>query len=187
MPTPRALLLGWLVVLLAERALELRRSARNAREELGAGGVEAGRGHYPALVLFHAAFLAACAVEPIVAPRPWPAGAAVAALAVAILAQALRWWTILTLGVRWTTRIVVVPGAPPVTTGPYRLLRHPNYVAVAAELLAVPLIGGAVCTAVAATMVDAILLAIRIPAEERALGADWRRAFARRRRPGGER
>jgi methyltransferase len=180
MPAPRTLLLGYLALLLVERSAELVVSRRNARRALAAGGVEAGRAHYPALVLFHAAFLAACAAEPLLAPRAWPRAASIAALAAALLAQGLRWWAVSTLGPRWSTRIVVLPGASPVIGGPYRLLRHPNYLAVAIELAAVPLIGGALFTAAAATIGNALLLAVRIPAEERALGDAWARAFARR-------
>ena len=98
-PRPGALLHGYLVVLLAERAVELLVSTRNTRRALAAGGVEAGRGHYPAMVLFHAAFLAACAVEPLLWPRRLAArrlagrarpGAAAPGL--------LRWWAVATLG-----------------------------------------------------------------------------------------
>jgi methyltransferase len=173
MPGPVALLHGYLVVLVAERVVELVVSTRNTRRALAAGGVEAGRGHYPAMVLFHAAFLAACAAEPLLWPREWPRAVSLAALALALLAMALRWWAVATLGSRWSTRIVVLPGVPPVTAGPYRVLRHPNYLAVVVELLAVPLIGGAVITALGATLGNLLLLAVRIPAEERALGAHW--------------
>lgn len=179
MPPPAALLHGYLLLLAAERLVELRVSARNARRLLATGGVEAGRGHYPVMVLFHAAFLAACALEPLLLPRPWPAAASLAALAAALLAQGLRWWAVAALGGRWTTRVVVLPGAPPATGGPYRFLAHPNYLAVALELAAVPLVGGAVLTAAAATLGNAALMAVRIPAEERALGAAWARAFGR--------
>jgi methyltransferase len=180
MPDPSALLHGYLVLLVAERALELVVSRRNARRALAAGGVEAGRGHYPVMVLFHSAFLLACVAEPILWPRHWPMAIAVAALAAALLAQGLRWWAIATLRGRWSTRIIVLPGAPPVVGGPYRILAHPNYLAVAVELLAVPLIGGALVTAVVATLGNAALLAIRIPAEEQALGGGWAQAFGRR-------
>jgi methyltransferase len=171
MIAPGSLLLGYLVLLLAERVAELAVSTRNTRRALAAGGIEAGRGHYPGMVLFHALFLAACAVEPLLWQRTWPPAASLLALAAALLAMALRWWAVVTLGDRWSTRIVVLPGVPLVTGGPYRLLRHPNYVAVVVELLAVPLIGGAVLTATAATLGNLLLLAVRIPAEERALRA----------------
>ncbi|MBK9518650.1 MAG: hypothetical protein IPO09_15115 [Anaeromyxobacter sp.] len=190
LPWPTALLLGALALLAVERGVELVISNRNARRALAAGGVEAGRGHYPAMVLFHAAFLVACAAEPLLWPRAWPMGASLAALAAALLAQGLRWWAVTTLGGRWTTRVVVLPDAPPVTGGPYRFVRHPNYLAVVLELAAVPLVGGALLTAALFTLGNAALLSVRIPAEERALGAAWARAFAGRARllprpPGG--
>jgi len=188
-PLPIQLLHGYLVLLLGERLVELVISTRNARRALAAGGIEAGRGHYPAMVAFHAAFLAACGVEPLLWPRSWPSTVSLAALAIALLAMALRWWSVATLGDRWSTRIVVLPGVAPVVDGPYRFLRHPNYLAVVVELLAVPLLGGAVVTAVLATVGNALLLAVRIPAEERALGAGWAEALASRPRlvPGGRR
>ena len=183
MPGPTALLQGYLVLLGLERGVELFLSNRNARRLMAAGGVEAGRDHYPAMVAFHVIFLVACAAEPIVWPRPWPRAASLAALGLALLAMALRWWAVSALGGRWSTRIVVLPGAPPVIGGPYRFLRHPNYLAVAIELLAVPLVGGAVATAAAATFGNFFLMLLRIPAEEEALGSAWKRAFVDRRRP----
>jgi methyltransferase len=187
MVTPATLLHALLLLLLAERGLELLISERHARRALAAGGVEAGRGHYPAMVAFHALFLAACALEPLAWPRPWPMPVALGALAVALLAQGLRWWAVATLGERWTTRVVVRPGLPPVTRGPYRWLRHPNYLAVVLEIAAVPLVGGAVVTAALGTLGNALLLSVRIPAEERAMGRAWAAAFEGRRRllPGG--
>jgi methyltransferase len=183
MPSPVHLLHGYLVLLVAERLVELALSTRNTRRTLAAGGIETGRGHYRVMVVFHAAFLAACAVEPLLWPRAWPPAASLAALVLALLAMALRWWAVATLGDRWSTRIVVLPGAPPVGGGPYRYLRHPNYLAVVVELLAVPLLGGAVVTAALATLGNALLLAVRIPAEERALGAGWAEAPGRHPRP----
>jgi methyltransferase len=174
------LLHGYLALLLLERSVELVVSSRNARRAVAAGAVETGRGHYPVMVIFHASFLVAAAVEPIVLPRAWPLAAAIPALLLALAAQALRWWAVATLGARWSTRIVVPPGSTPVTGGPYRFLRHPNYVAVALELAAVPLIGGALLTCAVASLGNALLLTARIPAEERALGPTWRRAFERR-------
>jgi methyltransferase len=92
------------------------------------------------------------------------------------------WWAIATLGTRWCTRIIVLPGAPPVTGGPYRWLRHPNYLAVVVELAALPLAFGSWRTALAFSSANAALLAVRIRAEERALGAAWGEAFRGRRR-----
>jgi methyltransferase len=172
--------IGWsfLGALAVERGVELVVSRRNAGRARARGGVEVGRGHYPAMVAFHAGFLLACAAERLLWPVRWPLPAALAALGAALLAQALRWWSVAALRGRWTTRVVVVPGEAPVTGGPYRFVRHPNYLAVVVELLAAPLVLGAWRTALAFTLGNAILLAVRIPAEERALGPAWRDAFA---------
>lgn len=161
----------------AMRGVELLVSARNARRLRARGAVEHGRGHYPAMVALHAGLLAACALEPWRLPERWPLAVAVPAAAAVVAAQGLRWWVIGTLGERWTTRVLVLPGAPPVRGGPYRWLRHPNYLAVAIEVLALPLACGAWRTAIAAAAAHAALLAVRIRAEERALGAPWREAF----------
>jgi len=188
MVTPLAAYLAFLGLFAAERGAELWLSARNARRLLARGGVEAGRGHYGPMVAFHALFLAACAAEAVSHPAPPPA-AALAAAALACAAQALRWWAIATLGERWSTRVVVLPGAPPVTGGPYRLVRHPNYLAVAVEIACLPLAYGAWRTALLFSAGNALLLAVRIAAEERALGAPWAAAFRGRPRliPGGGR
>lgn len=175
--TPAPIGLGLLALVALERGVELAVSRRNARRALAAGGVEAGRGHHRAMVAFHALFLVACAAEPVLLPRPWPRAATLAGAAAVLAAQALRWWAVATLGTRWSTRIVVLPGAAPVTGGPYRFLRHPNYLAVVIELAALPLALGAVHTALVATLGNAALLAVRIPAEERALGPAWAAAF----------
>jgi methyltransferase len=160
-----------LAAVVVMRGVELAVSARNVRRLRARGAVEHGRGHYPAMVAFHAALLLACAVEPRLLPAAWPAAATLAAAAVVLLAQALRWWVIATLGERWTTRVLVLPGVPLVRTGPYRWLRHPNYLAVTAEVLALPLACGAWRTAVAATLANAAVLAVRLRVEERALEA----------------
>jgi methyltransferase len=83
--------------------------------------------------------------------------------------MALRYWAIATLGPRWNTRVLVVPGMPAVTSGPYRYLKHPNYLAVIVEILALPLVHGAWITALVASALNAVLLGIRIPCEEGAL------------------
>jgi methyltransferase len=159
-----------------ERLGELAVSSRNARRLRARGAVESGRGHYPAMVVFHAAFLGACAAEALRFPAP-PPPVALVPLGGALLAQALRWWAVATLGERWTTRILVLPGAPPVKAGPYRFARHPNYLAVALEMVCVPLAFGSWRTALLFSAGDAVLLAIRIRAEERALGDAWAQAF----------
>lgn len=180
--------LAFLALLALERGVELVVSARHARQLLARGGIEAGRRHYPPMVVFHASFLLACAVEAFAYPRP-PPGVAFLALAGALAAQGLRWWAIATLGERWSARVIVLPGASPVTGGPYRHLRHPNYLAVILEMALVPLAFGSWRSALAFSAGNAALLAVRIRAEERALGDRWSRAFRGRRRlvPGGPR
>lgn len=180
MVSARAAYLALVALFALERGAELRLSRRHARALRARGAEEAGRGHYPAMVLFHALWLAACAGGGLLAPPPgrW----ALAPAAAALLAQGLRWWSIAALGERWTTRVLVPPGAPPVTAGPYRLLRHPNYLAVAVEVAALPLAFGLWGLAALGSAGNAALLAVRIRAEERALGEGWARAFAGRAR-----
>ena len=120
----------------------------------------------------HAAFFVACALEVVGLERPFDARLGLPMLALAAAAQGLRYWAITTLGPRWNVRVIVVPGAPVVTSGPYRWLRHPNYAAVVAEGIAIPLIHGAWWTALGFTLANAWLLATRIRVEERAL-ADY--------------
>lgn len=154
-----------------ERLAELVVSTRNARWSFARGGTEHGRGHFPPMVALHAGLLVACAVEVLVADRPFVPALGWVALAAALASQALRWWCITTLGPRWNTRVIVVPGLPLVTGGPYRWLRHPNYVAVVVEGIALPLVHTAWVTALAFTVLNAVLLLrFRIPSEERALG-----------------
>jgi methyltransferase len=139
------------------------------------------------MTLLHTAFLLCAALEPGLLERAFPGTLGWVALAGALAAQALRYWAIATLGPRWNTRVIVLPDAPPVTSGPYRWLRHPNYLAVALELAAVPLIHGAWLTAVTFSLANAALLTWRIRVEEAALGQRWREAFRDRSRfiPGG--
>jgi methyltransferase len=172
MVTARDAYLGLLALVALERGAELWLSARNARRALARGAVESGRGHYPAMVAVHALFLVACAAEALAFPEP-PSPLALLAVAGALGAQALRWWAVSALGDRWNTRILVVPGEPPVTRGPYRWLRHPNYLAVVLEIACLPLAFGSWRTALAFSILDALWLMVRIPAEERALGPGW--------------
>lgn len=153
----------------AERVAELVVSRRNERWSTARGATVAGQGHYPAMVTLHTGLLAGCLAEVWIAGRPFTPSLGWPMLAVVTAAQALRWWCVRTLGPRWNTRVIVVPGLPPVTTGPYRLWRHPNYVAVAVEGLALPLVHGAWITAVAFTLLDAALLTVRIRCEDAAL------------------
>lgn len=153
-----------------ERLAELVVSTRNARWSFARGGSEHGRGHFPAMVALHAGLLVACAAEVLLTDRPFVPVLGWTALAATLASQALRWWCIGTLGPRWNTRVIVVPGLALVDRGPYRWLRHPNYVAVVVEGLALPLVHSAWVTALAFTVLNAVLLLrFRIPAEERAL------------------
>jgi methyltransferase len=152
-----------------ERLAELVVSKRNAAWSFERGGQEWGRGHYPVMVALHSGFLVAMLIEawvrrPEVAP--WLAWSM---LALVVGSQALRWWCIATLGRRWNTRVIVVPGLPPVTSGPYRLLPHPNYVAVVVEGVALPMVHEAWLTALAFTLLNAALLSVRIRVENAAL------------------
>ncbi|GGB77446.1 isoprenylcysteine carboxyl methyltransferase [Knoellia flava TL1] len=159
------------VVLLVglERLAELVVSKRNAAWSLSRGGVETGQGHYPAMVVLHTGFLVAMLVEALVRRPVVPAALAWSMLAVVVAAQALRWWCIATLGRRWNTRVIVVPGLAPVRSGPYRWLSHPNYVAVVAEGVALPLVHASWVTALVFTVANALLLAVRLRAENAAL------------------
>ncbi|MFI6646875.1 isoprenylcysteine carboxyl methyltransferase family protein [Streptomyces sp. NPDC050529] len=154
-----------------ERLAELAVALRNTRWALARGGTESGRGHYPAMVALHTALLVGCLAEAGLADRPFVPLLGWTMVAVVVAAQALRWWCIHTLGHRWNTRVIVVPGLPLVTGGPYRLLRHPNYVAVAAEGIALPLVHGAWVTAVLFTALNAALMAVRVRCEEAALAS----------------
>jgi methyltransferase len=162
--------LVFLLLLACERLFELRLSRRNAARLLARGGVESGAGHFRPMQGLHAAFFVACALEVIVLERPFRLGLAVPMAALIVAAQGLRWWAVATLGERWNVRVIALPGAPAVTDGPYRFLRHPNYLAVAFEGIAVPLLHSAWWTALGFTLANTALLAVRIQTEERALG-----------------
>ncbi len=155
-----------------ERLAELLISARNAKWAFARGGREYGRGHFPAMVALHTGLLVACVAEVWLLDRPfipilgWPM------LVLALLSQAGRYWVIASLGRQWNTRVIVVPGLGRVTRGPYRFawMRHPNYIIVAIEGIALPLVHTAWLTAVLFTALNAVLLLrYRIPTENRAL------------------
>jgi len=154
----------------AERLAELIVSKRNARWAFAHGGKEFGRGHYPVMVIIHAGLLIGCVLEVWLLDRPFVPWLGWTMLAVVVAAQVLRWWCIATLGKRWNTLVIVLPEAPLVRSGPYRWLHHPNYVAVVAEGIALPLVHSAWLTAVVFTVVNAWLLTVRIRVENAALG-----------------
>lgn len=164
---------SWFTLLVAavavERLVELVVSARHLRWARERGGVESGAGHFPFMAAVHTLLLVSCVVEVHLADRPFIPWLGWPMLAVVAGTQSLRWWCVRTLGPQWNTRIVVVPGLPLVARGPYRLLRHPNYVAVVLEVAALPLVHTAWLTAIVFSALDALVLSIRIPAEQRAL------------------
>jgi len=179
-----------LAAVAVERLAELRISSRNAARVLARGAVEVESGRFfGVMVGVHALLFAAAPLEVVLLERPFLPTLAVVSTTLVGLAMALRYWAIATLGDRWNTRILVVPGEPAVTGGPYRWIRHPNYVAVAIEMAALPLVHTAWITALLWSGASALLLALRIPREERALAeaSDYEARLAGRSRflPGG--
>ena len=152
-----------------ERVVELVISARNVAAAKRRGGLETGLGHYPVMVALHAGLLAGAVAEVVITDRPFLAWLGWPMLMLLVAAQALRWWCIATLGPQWNTRVVVVPGLPRVSHGPYRLLRHPNYLAVVVEGVALPLVHTAWLTAMLFSVSNLLVLRTRIRCEERAL------------------
>lgn len=163
-----ALLLLAVALVAAQRLLELRLSRRNERRARARGAVEYGREHYPAMVALHALWLLSTLAEGALRGPDFPALWYVP-LAAFLLAQPLRYWAILALGDSWNVRVLVVPGARRLRRGPYRYLSHPNYLVVAVEVAAFPLVFGAWVTALVFTVLNAAFLYVRVRAEERAL------------------
>ncbi|TPW78554.1 hypothetical protein FJ658_01480 [Schumannella sp. 10F1B-5-1] len=157
-----------------ERINELRISRRNATAAFARSGVEHGRRHFPWMVALHTALLLGAVVEVWALDRPFIPGLGWPMLAIAVACQAARLWIIASLGAQWNTRVIVVPGAERVRRGPYRWawLPHPNYLVVVVEGVALPLVHTAWITALAFTVLNAVLLlGFRIPVEDRALRA----------------
>ena len=159
---PAVAILGFVTL---QRLLEMRLADSHSRKLLAQGGVEHGREHYPFIVTLHAAWLAAlwwwAPGRPINLPL----------LVLFAVLQIGRVWVIRSLGDRWTTRIIVKPGAPLVRRGPYRFVNHPNYLIVAAEIAVLPLVFGLWQLAVLFSALNAIVLTVRIRAETRALAS----------------
>jgi methyltransferase len=158
---------AWLLAFVtAQRLCELVLARRNTAVLLKRGGVEFGAGHYPLMVALHAAWLIGLwvlAYDHLV-DLSW--------LALFVVLQAARVWVIASLGQHWTTRIIVMPGLPAVARGPYRIVRHPNYLVVACEITVVPLALGLKAYALAFFLFNLAMLAIRIRAENIALGTN---------------
>jgi methyltransferase len=159
-----------LIALVAmERFAELLLARRHAAWARRRGGVEYGAAHYPWIVVLHAGLLVSAPLEVWLLHRPFIAALGWPMLALTVLAQGLRWWCIATLGRRWNTRVIVLPGLPAVRRGPYRHLRHPNYAAVILEGVALPLVHTAWLTAAVFTALDLCLLRTRVRVENAAL------------------
>jgi len=163
-----ALLIGAVAV---ERLVEVVVAHRNRTWSRARGGVEFGAAHYPVMVALHAALLAGCLIEPIMLHRPFIPTLGWPMLTIVVAAQMLRWWCITTLQYQWNTRVIIIPGAARITGGPYRMVPHPNYVAVVAEGVALPLVHSAWITALVFTALNAALLATRIRVENTALAS----------------
>ena len=148
----------------AQRGVELWLSARNANRLKREGGVEVGQGHYPLFFLVHGAWFAS-----LVFGVPTDAALRIWALALFVLVQIGRVWVMVSLGRYWTTRVITLPGRPLVRRGPYRLIRHPNYAVVVAEIALVPMIASAWWIAVVFSVLNGLLLAQRVRVENRAL------------------
>ena len=153
-----------LLLILAQRMLELLHARANTRRLMARGAVEVGARHYPLIVALHAAWWGVLAITVPAAERPQTLP--VIAIGGLMIARA---WVIFSLGPYWTTRIITLPAAPLVRRGPYRLLDHPNYWIVAAEIALVPLAFGQVMTAIVFSFLNGAVLAWRIAVEERAL------------------
>jgi methyltransferase len=164
-----AILLAYLT---AQRLIELWWAKRNEERLFAAGGVQYGRAHLSLMVLLHAAWMVGLwmlaydrPIQPVF-------------FALFVILQMARFWVLATLGRRWTIRIIVIPGERLVTDGPFRFLRHPNYAVVAGEIAVVPLALGLPLYALVFSILNAAMMAIRIPAENAALS---QAAFDRRR------
>ena len=163
-----AILVLAVALVAAQRLFELVLARRNERRARARGAVERGQRHYLLIVALHTLWLVSTLVEGLLRgpdiPAFWPVP-----LALFLLVQPLRYWAIFSLGERWNTKILVLPGEKPVRRGPYRYIDHPNYVVVVVEILTFPLIFGAWITALVFTVLNAVILSVRIREENRAL------------------
>jgi methyltransferase len=165
----------WYVLLIGvvavERLAEVVVAKRNRVWSQAHGSVEFGAGHYPAMVALHTGLLVGCLFEAIALHRPFVPALGWPMFAIVLAAQALRWWCIATLDHQWNTRVIVIPGAARIASGPYRFVPHPNYVAVIAEGVALPLVHTAWITALVFSTLNAFLLRTRVKVENTALAS----------------
>lgn len=166
-------------IVILQRLIELFVAKRNEKWMLGQGAFEAGAAHYPIMVTMHIAFFVSFLLEVVVLERVlspfW-----ILLLGIFLLTQTARIWCLLSLGKFWNTKIIILPGADVVRRGPYRWLRHPNYLIVSMELLVLPLLFGAYFTAILYSLLNVWMLSVRIPAEEKALkeATNYRETFS---------
>ncbi|MEK5037548.1 isoprenylcysteine carboxyl methyltransferase family protein [Sporosarcina sp. FSL K6-3457] len=155
-------------IVVLQRLIELFVARRNEKWMRSQGAFEAGAAHYPIMVTMHIAFFVSFLLEVVVLGRTlspiW-----IVLLGIFLLTQAARIWCLLSLGKFWNTKIIILPGAAVVRRGPYRWIRHPNYLIVTIELLVLPLLFGAYFTAILYSLLNIWMLSVRIPAEEKAL------------------
>ncbi|MDW0110202.1 isoprenylcysteine carboxyl methyltransferase family protein [Sporosarcina aquimarina] len=160
----------WIVlsVVILQRLAELIIAKNNEKRMLAQGAYEVGARHYPAIVLLHTAFFVSLLLE-VVIRKPGLSPIWGILLTLFLLTQVLRVWCLASLGKYWNTKIIILPGADVVMKGPYKFIRHPNYFIVAMEILVLPMIFGAYFTAILFTLLNAWMMSVRIPQEERAL------------------
>jgi methyltransferase len=155
-------------LVIIQRLVELWIANKNEKWMKAKGAIEVGREHYPIMVFMHSAFFVTLLVEVILLNRElsllWPA-----LITIFFITQLMRIWALTSLGKYWNTKIIVLPNATIVKKGPYKYLRHPNYVIVVVEILLVPLLFQAYWTAAIFSILNAWVLTIRIPLEEKAL------------------
>ncbi|TLF64883.1 isoprenylcysteine carboxyl methyltransferase family protein, partial [Bacillus spizizenii] len=160
----------WLLIaiLIAQRAAEMAVARQNEQKVKKQGAIEFGESHYPYIIIMHILFFLSLIAEVLLMnkqPSSWWIGIAAAILIV----QAVRYWALCSLGAYWNTKILVVPGAELVKKGPYKWMKHPNYTVVILEILLIPLLYQAYVTMCLFSIVNAVLLTVRIRTEDKAL------------------
>jgi methyltransferase len=158
-----------LIATICERFVELYISKRNAAWSFKQGGIEYGADHYKWMVIMHTLFLVAILLEYFWFGSDLAAGIRLGAVVLAVLCQVSRWWIIQTLGYQWNTRVIIVPGLTRVLAGPYKFLKHPNYVVVALETAVLPLVFGSWRTSLVFSILNAWMMTVRLRVENSAL------------------
>jgi len=160
----------WLVIgfFVCQRLIEMLVAKRNEKKVKAIGAIEFGASHYPYMVAMHAGFFLSLMIE-VWGLNRQPSRYFLVLLVFLLATQVIRYWALCSLGTYWNTKILVVPNAMMVKKGPYRWLKHPNYVVVAIELMLIPLLFNAYFTAILFTCLNAWMMAVRIQTEEKAL------------------